>query len=134
MGANPSCLVAIIEDDADFLKALERVLLAYGYRVLAFRTAEAYFAADWSAITCTVIDIQLGGRKSGIDLGLQLAATGHRPPIVYMTACTDPTLRARAFALGCAAYLEKPFSTERLVGVIEGLRSSALPAGRGAAT
>jgi FixJ family two-component response regulator len=47
-----------------------------------------------------VLDIQLGG-MSGFELQTHLRATGHGPPVVFLTAHEEPETIARAAAIDC---------------------------------
>jgi CheY-like chemotaxis protein len=52
---------------------------------------------------------------SGIELGETLARADRRPmPLIFMTGSDDFATRERAIAVGCVAYLRKPFTTEEL--------------------
>jgi FixJ family two-component response regulator len=93
-------------------------LSSLGYGTELFASGGAFFAAAMtSEATCLVVDIQLGD-ISGIELGRQLAATGFKVPIIFMTAFDDEKIRAQATALGCVAYLRKPFPADLLVEAI----------------
>jgi CheY-like chemotaxis protein len=65
-----------------------------------------------------VLDIRLTG-MSGIELGQRLVAEGRHTPFIYITAHDDPEARARAEAVGCAAYLRK---TDSAIEVLEAIR------------
>ena len=111
--------VAVVDDDPFLLRALERALLAYGYRVKTFSSAEQYLEeANGAEILCAVVDIHLHGEPMGLELGHEISRSEHATPVVFMTASDDPLLRERAMDIGCAEFLEKPFLTTRLIGVI----------------
>jgi len=110
--------IAIVDDDADLLKGLARLLNAHGFRTEAFASAEAFLAADTrAAIDCAILDVHLGG-MSGIVLSHKLAAQGSRLPIIFMTAFDDEATRQQARAAGCVAYLRKPFAGRLLIEAI----------------
>ena len=118
-------VVAIVDDDPFMLRALERTLVAYAYRVKAFASAEEYLEqVDAGQVVCAVLDVHLGSGISGLDLGEKIRSAGHAMPIVFMSGTEDPTIRARAARIGCLDFLEKPFPTSRLVEVIMGLDSN----------
>jgi CheY-like chemotaxis protein len=105
----PNNIVAVVDDDDLMREALQNLLLAFDYEVELYESAEAFLAARATTNAgCLVSDIHLGG-MTGIDLGRALKASGARLPIIFMTASTDPGLRARAMDLGCVAFLGKPF-------------------------
>ncbi|MGZ5049054.1 MAG: response regulator transcription factor [Usitatibacter sp.] len=112
-------VVALVDDDAFVLRALERALIAHGYRVRAFSSAEQFLArSNASEISCAVIDIELNGGRSGLDLGQDISVSAYATPVVFMTASNDPALRRRAMEIGCVDFLEKPFLTSCLIAAI----------------
>jgi FixJ family two-component response regulator len=83
-----------------------------------FASAEEFLgAAATSEAACLVVDIQLGG-ISGVELGRQLSASGFTFPIIFMTGSRDELHRRQAMELGCAAFLLKPFSADRLIEAV----------------
>ncbi len=108
-------VIAIVENDAAMLKALERLLRASGYALELFASAELYLArGEMEAVTCMILDIDLGG-ISGIELQRRLVEQGHAPPIIFVTSQVDATFEQRAQAMGCLAYLRKPFASHELL-------------------
>jgi FixJ family two-component response regulator len=110
--------VAIVDDDISVLRALGRLLEVSGYGVELFASAaEALCAGPSNQAICLVIDCQLG-HTSGVALAKRLYAAGCEVPIIFMTASEDDTIRSRAMALGCVAYLQKPFHGRELLASI----------------
>lgn len=108
-------VVAIVENDAAMLKALERLLRASGYASELFASAELYLArGPMEAVGCMILDIDLGG-ISGIELQQRLVERGGAPPIIFVTSQVDSAFQQRAQALGCLAYLRKPFASHELL-------------------
>jgi len=113
-------LVCVIDDDASLLRALRRLLVAGGYRVCTFASAEEFLeSATTEAATpaCLVLDVHLGG-LSGLDLHDRLVAAGRRIPVVFITAHDDAATRERAHRAGAVDYLRKPFNDESLMAGI----------------
>ncbi len=110
--------IAIVEDDASMCTALERLLRAVGFQVVAFPSAEAFLEGSGQArIGCLVLDIHLEG-MSGFDLQEQLAASRSKIPVIFTTAHDDGPTRERARRAGAAGYLRKPFDRAELVRAI----------------
>ena len=110
--------IAVVDDDRSVLKALGRLLRAAGYRVELFAcAADVMNAMPMSQATCLVIDCQLG-HISGVELGRQLSALNFQLPIIFMTGSDDDLIRKDAMALGCIAYLQKPFLADELLASI----------------
>jgi FixJ family two-component response regulator len=55
---------------------------------------------------------------SGIDLQEQLAISGSRMPIIFITAHEDTHVRAQAMKAGAVAFLQKPFDDQSLLDAI----------------
>ena len=110
--------VAVVDDDPLMLGAIDRLLKARGFEVMAFQSAEAFLEDEASKeVACLVLDISLGG-ISGLELGRRLAASGNRPPIVFITAIEDAWAHREAIEIGCVAYLPKPFQGSELIRAI----------------
>src|SRR5262249_11710610 len=121
-------IVAIVEDDPDLRAALEELLPMLGYVVEPYASAKEFMrAAANTQAACLVVDVELG-ETTGLEMARQLAADGLRFPTVFMTGSTDIGFRRQAADLGCAAYLQKPFSARRLREAI-GAAIGRLPCG-----
>jgi FixJ family two-component response regulator len=90
---HPTC-IAVVDDDASVRKSLGRLLRGAGFQVETYSSAEAFLSREHSSRPdCLVLDISLGG-MSGLELRAELAQTGARIPVVFITAHDDPaTLR-----------------------------------------
>lgn len=110
-------LVAVVDDDASFRKAMGRLVRLWGFRTSIFASAEEYLRVDVRG-DCIVLDLHLEG-MSGLELQCLLLAKGTAVPIVFVTAMDDPVARSRALHAGAVAYLEKPFDESRLLEVLE---------------
>jgi FixJ family two-component response regulator len=110
--------IAVVEDDPSMLQGLNRLLLAHGYRVEKFTSAESFLGdVARCEAKCLLVDIHLGG-MSGIDLKRRLASSGSDTPVIFMTAIDNEATRQEAFNAGCVAYLRKPFLAKLLIDAI----------------
>jgi len=110
--------ILVVEDDEGMRLAVERLLLAGGYAVSTFGSAEALLGSDARrTAACLVLDVRLPG-LSGVELSLRLAAEGLSVPVIFMTAHDDPRTRERAEASGPVAYLQKPFQGRLLLDAV----------------
>jgi FixJ family two-component response regulator len=110
--------VAIVDDDSSVCQALSRLLRLMHIQATGYASAEAFLAASpRPSFDCLVFDIRLSG-MSGLELLAKLAADRPHPPVIIITAVDDPALRARAEALGCAAYFNKSAPGSAVVAVI----------------
>jgi len=113
--------IAVVEDDPSMLRGLNRLLLAHGFRVERFTSAESLLddIAKCEA-KCLLVDIHLGG-MSGIDLKRRLSSSGRSTPVIFMTAIDNEATRQEAFDAGCIAYLRKPFLAQLLIDAINSI-------------
>ena len=111
-------VIVVVDDDPDILHSLELVLSLCGYHVELFASAEEFLrAAPTLEAACLVVDIQLG-EISGVELIRALCAEGFEVPVIFITGSHDELHRRQAMELGCAAFLLKPFSAERLIETV----------------
>jgi FixJ family two-component response regulator len=111
-------VIAVIDDDPEILEALDIMLSSLGYRPELFASAEEFLnVAATSNAACLVVDIQLGD-ISGVEVGRQLSAKGFTFPIIFITGSRDERHQQQAIALGCVAFLLKPFPSDRLIEAI----------------
>jgi FixJ family two-component response regulator len=114
--------VAVVDDDENICRSFGRLLRAAGLQPVTYDSAESFLAdRKHPQFGCLVLDIQLGG-ASGIELAEQLAATGQRTPIIFITAHGNPEAQSAAEALGCAGYFRKTDSGKE---VLEAIRKVA---------
>src|SRR5215475_11065859 len=100
------------------LTGIERLLIAYGFRVEVFASAEAFLdGSATSEATCLVLDIGLTG-MSGIELRRRLATSGCSHPVIFVTALDDDVTHKEALEAGCVAFLRKPFAGRELIDAI----------------
>jgi len=119
--------VAVVDDDASFACALERLFRASGFEVHTYPSAEAFLApTTLPQPDCLVLDIQLGG-MSGLDLQRRLRELGApAPPIIFVTAHDAPAVREEAERAGCSAYFLKPVPRK---SIIEAITKAVHPSG-----
>ena len=112
-------LIVVVDDDPSMLKGVQRLLTARGFDTKGFPSAERFLASPARhGAACFLLDIHLDG-MSGIELRRRLAAAGCTVPVIFMTAFDDEATRRQAVAVGCIAYLHKPFPAQLLFGAID---------------
>lgn len=110
--------IVVVDDDPAIRKALGRLLSVLGNRVCLFDSAESFLdSAAASRAMCIVFDIDLGV-TSGLDVACKLCERGLKIPLVFITGSENEAVRERALALGCVAYLRKPFTDARLLDAV----------------
>jgi FixJ family two-component response regulator len=114
----PGTSVALIDDDEVFREALSELLELSGLTVEQYGSGGGFLAAaQGSTAACLIVDVQLGD-ITGIEMAQQLAASGSRVPVIFITGSADATFERQAEELGCVAYLRKPFRRDRLIEAI----------------
>ena len=111
-------VVSVVDDDLSVRESLPDLLRAFGYDANAFSSAEAFLGSDVVGETnCLLLDIAMPG-MSGIELQHELVRRRREIPIVFITAQSDPGVRARVLALGAIECLLKPFSEAELLNAL----------------
>ena len=67
--------------------------------------------------SCLVVDVQMPG-MNGLELQSELAAAGLSIPIIFITAFDNKDTRRKAMGAGAVAFLQKPFSDEKLLQTV----------------
>ncbi len=108
-------LIAVVDDDASFLRSLGRLLRSVGYAVKTFaRGGEFLSSLPVDLPQCLVADIHMPV-MSGLELQEKLAAQGYCVPVIFVTAYDTPQTREQARRAGCFGLLLKPFDNEVLL-------------------
>jgi FixJ family two-component response regulator len=103
------CSIAIVEDDASFRRALERLLCASGFEAHTFASAEDFLlSVGPESHACLIIDLHLPG-MSGFELFDHLATLPLHRPAIFITARDQDGLQERASRIPGSVLLRKPF-------------------------
>lgn len=123
----PVPLVAIVDDDRQYLRAVDAVVRRLGYRCETFESVEAFVHAKaLHRAHCLLLDIGMP-TIDGLKAYHGLRQTNFRAPIVFCTGHAKEELSAEATADTATFYLQKPVRSETLASVLR----AALPMGRG---
>ncbi|MCB9737878.1 MAG: response regulator transcription factor [Deltaproteobacteria bacterium] len=121
--------VWLLDDDAGVRRGLRRLLLASGVRATACATAAELLAALGEAPRgCVILDLDLGGGASGLDLQDELSQRHPTLPILFLSGRGSVATSVRAMKQGAVDFLEKPVEADALLAAIE----AALHRGRDA--
>jgi FixJ family two-component response regulator len=111
-------LIAVVDDDPFARTAMCRLLIALGFQVEAWASAEDYLEdSSMQRASCLLLDVHFPG-MSGLELQRRLREKGSRIPIVFVTGSHDEQLRQEALARGAVDLLHKPVSEEALLSAI----------------
>jgi FixJ family two-component response regulator len=112
-------VIAIVDDDQAIREAIESLLKSVGYRVELFASAEEFLnLGSRQETACLILDVRMPG-MSGLELQGRLAAANRSIPIIFISAHSDESARARALRAGAIDFLQKPFSEEALLDAID---------------
>jgi DNA-binding NtrC family response regulator len=108
----------LVEDDAIFLRPLQRTLEVAGYDVTTVPSAEAAL----ETLLREDIDLVLSDKRlpsiDGVELVRRLRADHADLPVVVMTAYGTIESAVEAVRLGADDYLVKPFEVDELLAVV----------------
>lgn len=110
--------VVIIDDDPAFLDSLARLLRSVGLHSVPFASiADFVSSTPLDVPTCLVLDVRLPG-KSGLDFQRELATSGARLPIIFITGHGDIPMTVQAMKAGAIEFLTKPFRDQDFLDAV----------------
>lgn len=114
--------VLIVDDDEGILEVVSTAFTRRGFEVSVARDgAEALVRAELDSPDLVVLDIIMP-RRSGLAVLERIRERdGAHPPVIVVTADTNPQHEVSARAHGASEFLEKPFDVAALVGLGESL-------------
>ncbi len=120
MSANPS-QVMIVEDDLLLLMVEERLVKNLGYEVVAKASEGGLALRLFREFNpdLLLLDINIRGELTGIDIARQLRKEGSTVPIIFLSGENDNHLVAEAKQVGVVDYLLKPITPAGLKNSLE---------------
>lgn len=112
--------ILVVEDDKNIAKALEVRLRSSGYTpMIAHDAVMGIQSAVKNKPNLVIMDISIPGgdglmvaeRMSKLDETCDI-------PVIFLTATKKPGYKERAEELGAAAYFEKPYDANQLMGKV----------------
>lgn len=123
---NTRSIVAIVENDLSLLKALARLVRAFGFQVEMYASAEEFLLRrESSSLACLLLDINLDG-MSGLILQKRLRTLGTELstlPVIFISGRDDIDTIGEAVDDQCMAYLHKPVDSATLRRLLSNLPS-----------
>ena len=112
-------VIAILDDEEDYRRALSRLLKAHGYDVASFSAgAELIAEVALRAFDCVLLDLHMPGMM-GFDVLMRLRCQPAPPPVIVITAHDDPDFVKKAIDLNAFECQMKPLASPVLLGAIE---------------
>lgn len=117
MDARPA-LIAILDDEPEYRRALARLFTACGYACTAYDSGDALLAAAARhRFDCITLDVGLRGR-SGLDVLAALRAAQDGPPVIVITGSDNADDEQRARKLSAFAFHRKPVRADVLMPLV----------------
>jgi len=112
--------ILVVEDEIIIADNLCDTLEELGYEIIepALNYTEALIQIKNEQPDIAILDIELGGSKTGIDLA-QKIKDEYDFPFIFLTSNSDPITLNKAKKVMPPAYLVKPFTKEELYTSIE---------------
>lgn len=117
--------ILVVEDEPVLAMEIQETLQSHGFTVPApVGSADGVLPA-FRAVRPDVIimDINLRSYTDGVDAAKRLSLFG-RTPVIFLTANQDADVEKRARDTSNSYYLQKPYDEDRLVDLIEQVRSA----------
>lgn len=112
--------ILIVEDEMIIAEHIADSLEEFGYEVMepAISYAEALATIEEEMPDLALLDVQISGRKTGIDLA-QIIHEKYQFPFIFLTSNSDRVTLGAAKQTEPAAFLVKPYSKDELYTSIE---------------
>ena len=108
-------LISVVDDDRLMRSSTRRLLLADGFRVEAFASAEEFLASGLVEETaCLILDLRMPG-MNGLELQCRLARDFNLFPIIFLSAHGSVDDERRALKAGAVEFLQKPVNKSVLL-------------------
>lgn len=115
---SPNSDILLVEDEPDVCAAISQTLRLADLNVRTFSNANTvtdHVNIDWPGIIVT--DINLPG-KSGLDLLADIQQVDRELPVILITGHGDISMAVSAIRSGAYDFIEKPFSNDVIVDVV----------------
>jgi FixJ family two-component response regulator len=115
----PSATVFIVEDDPELRDTMCAVVEAVGLTPEAYGSGTEFLdKLDGSRPGCIVLDIRLPG-MSGLEVQRRLKELGNAHPIIVVSGHADVPTAVKAMKNGAVDLLQKPFSNQALLDLVQ---------------
>ena len=110
--------VYVVDDDRSFCRAVERLLVGFGYRVEAY-SAPAEFVARWRPDDpgCVILDLRMP-ELPGLEVQRLVSSSGAPMPVILVSGAADVESCILAMRAGVTDILLKPFQEGELLAAI----------------
>lgn len=113
--------ILIVDDDNRILKLLKKFLEQNNFLVSTTPSVEqAEQLLEYFIFDLIILDVMLPG-ITGLEFAKKIKSASFSPPIVMLTALSEPDDRVRGLEAGANDYLSKPFEPKELLLRIKNL-------------
>lgn len=110
--------VFVVDDDASWRRAVQRLLHSVGLSVETFASAQEFLGRQSpTSPACLVLDVRMP-EVNGLELQGLLAAAARGMPIIFLTGYGTVPMSVRAMKAGAVDFLQKPCDDETLLEAI----------------
>ena len=118
MHPDDTCIIRLVDDDADLLEALGFMLRSEGWETRSYPTAKTFLESDnVDDPGCVILDYAMP-EIDGLQLQEQLGKRNYPHPILFLTAHADVDMAIRAFKRGADDLLRKPIDAQELLAAV----------------
>ena len=118
MHPDDTCIIRLVDDDADLLEALGFMLRSEGWETRSYPTAKTFLeSANVDDPGCVILDYAMP-EIDGLQLQEQLVKRNYPHPILFLTAHADVDMAIRAFKRGADDLLRKPIDAQELLAAV----------------
>lgn len=115
---NTNTTIWVVDDSPSVCKAIKRLIKSVGFSVKTYASAQKFLDdVRMEDSGLLILDVRMPG-LSGLELQKQLAASGSKIPIVFITAHDNGEAHTTAMKEGAVAFLYKPFDGQDLLDAI----------------
>ena len=119
--------VYVVDDDTAVRESLDALLSSVGFVTVSFGSAAEFLQRfEPSGAACILLDVRMPG-MDGLTLLEVLGDNRKGVPVVIMTGHGDVPMAVRAIRGGAADFVEKPFSSTRLLESIQSAITRSAP-------
>ena len=110
--------IFIVDDDESVCRALNVLLVTYGFTVRTFNSAEDFFRNVSNSVSGSlVLDIHMP-ELDGWETMRRIFASGSKRRVIIISAEKNGGLREKVLKSGAIGFLQKPFNGQELVDLI----------------
>jgi DNA-binding NtrC family response regulator len=114
---NVAAQILLVDDNPTNLQVLYQTLEGHGYRLLAARSGkDAIAIAELAAPDLILLDVMMPD-LDGFETCVRLKASERTRDcaVIFLSALTEPSEKARGFDLGAVDFVNKPFQAEEVL-------------------